>query len=354
MEKKPEATELHESDEETEGGPVKTFLEHLEDLRWMLLKSLVAVILGMLFCFVAGNRLVSVLSWPLEHARKITPIRAELPVLIGTNIIGRLPHHLLTAIPGATNQITGATNHVSAATNHYGSLRLVPVLIGTNWLLAAQPEVAEVMETSRNVPILKNYTPLGGVMVALKLAIYGGIIISAPFVFFFVGSFVLPALKVKEKKVLYQAVTFGSVLFFMGVAFCYFVLAGLALTATVQFSQWLGFGADEWRAEEYITFMLRFMLGMGLGFELPVVVLTLVKIGLIEYQSLVSFRTYAIVGNLVIAAVATPSADPFTMFMMAIPLQILYEISVLIAWYWERRDRQREAAANALSANNQV
>lgn len=354
MEKKSEETELHEVGEETEGGPVKTFLEHLEDLRWMLLKSLVSVAVGMLVCFVAGNHLVSFLSWPLEHARKITPIRAELPVLVGTNIIGRLPHHLLPVMPGTTNPITHGTNQVSAATNHYGSLRLVPVLIGTNWLFAAQPELAEVMETSRNVPILKNYTPLGGVMVALKLAIYGGIIIAAPFVFYFVGSFVLPALKVKEKKVLYQAVSFGSVLFFMGVAFCYFVLAGVALTATVQFSQWLGFGADEWRAEEYITFMLRFMLGMGLGFELPVVVLTLVKIGLIEYQTLVRFRAYAIVGNLVIAAVATPSADPFTMFLMAIPLQILYEISVIIAGYWARRDRQREAAENASSSAQQA
>ena len=349
MATKPEDTERLDTDEEDGGGPVKTFLEHLEDLRWMLLKSLIAIVVVMLVCFVGGNRLVAFLSWPLEHARTITPIRTELPVLIGTNVIGRLPHHLLPIVPGATNQPSSGTNQLPTATNHYGALRLVPGLIGTNWVIVAQPEIAEVMETSRNVPILKNYTPLGGVMVALKLAIYGGLILAAPFVFYFVGSFVLPALKVKEKKVLYQAVSFGSVLFFMGVAFCYFVLAGVALTATVQFSQWLGFGADEWRAEEYITFMLRFMLGMGLGFELPVVVLTLVKIGIVEYQSLVKFRTYAIVGNLVIAAVATPSADPFTMFLMAIPLQILYEVSVLVAWYWDRRDRKL-AESNAAEA----
>jgi sec-independent protein translocase protein TatC len=331
MEEKSEVWARRASDEATEGGPVKTFLEHLEDLRWMLLKSVIAIAIGMLVCFVGGNRLVTFLTWPLEHARKAAPVRAALPVLIGTNVIGKLSHDLLPTVPGTTN--------------HYGSLRLVPVLIGTNWLLAAQPETTEILETTRGVPILKNYTPLGGVMVALKLAIYGGLILAAPFVLFFVGSFVLPALKVKEKKVLYQAVGFGSVLFFMGVAFCYFVLAGVALTATVQFSQWLGFGADEWRAEEYITFMCRFMLGMGLGFELPVVVLTMVKIGLIDYRTLVRFRTYAIVGNLVIAAVATPSADPFTMFLMAVPLQILYEISVAIAGYWEWRDRKNTVPA---------
>jgi len=147
---------------------------------------------------------------------------------------------------------------------------------------------------------------------------------------------------------LFRAVAFGSVLFFLGVAFCYFVLAGVALIATVEFSRWLGFGADEWRAEEYVTFMFRFMLGMGIGFELPVVILTLVKVGLLDYKSLARFRSYAIIGNLVIAAVATPSADPLTMMLMAVPLQFLYEVSVWIAWYWHRRDERRAAAGAAV------
>jgi hypothetical protein len=75
--------------------------------------------------------------------------------------------------------------------------------------------------------------------------------------------------------------------------------------------------------------------------ELPVVILTLVKIEILDYAALKRFRQYAIVGNLILAAFATPSGDPITMFLMAIPLQILYEVSTLVAWYWERRDRKR-------------
>lgn len=313
--------------EEDGGGPVKSFLEHLEDLRWVLVKSVVAILVGMLVCMVAGNKLVAFLTWPLEHARKATPLTTEVPVMIGSNVLGNFSAN-------AFAEVVGHTNHV-------GSVQIIPVPVGTNLLLALHAETNSPTLTRRNVPILKNYTPLGGIMVALKLAIYGGLILAAPFVMYFVGAFVLPALKVREKQILYQAVGFGSVLFFLGVAFCYFVLAGVAIVATVEFSQWLGFGADEWRAEEYITFMCRFMIGMGLGFELPVVILVAVKIGLISYQSLVQFRSYAIVGNLVLAAVATPSGDPFTMFLMAIPLQLLYEISVIIARYWDWQEKRK-------------
>ena len=91
------------------------------------------------------------------------------------------------------------------------------------------------------------------------------------------------------------------------------------------------------------------MLGMGLCFQLPVVILVLVKIGLLDYQKLANFRTYMVVINLVAAAFITPSGDPFTMLLFAAPLQILYEISVLIAWMWARKERKEpktEAGGN--------
>jgi len=85
---------------------------------------------------------------------------------------------------------------------------------------------------------------------------------------------------------------------------------------------------------------------MGLAFEMPVVILTLVKIGLLEYAQLKRFRSYAVVLNLVISAFVTPSGDPFTMMILAIPLHLLYEISVFVARYWERRDAAREESSS--------
>jgi sec-independent protein translocase protein TatC len=85
------------------------------------------------------------------------------------------------------------------------------------------------------------------------------------------------------------------------------------------------------------------MLGMGLGFQLPVVLLTLVRAGLLDCQKLNSARRYVIVANLFLGAVLT-TPEVLTQVLMAVPLQILYEISVLVAWIWERRARQRTAS----------
>jgi sec-independent protein translocase protein TatC len=299
----------------------------------MLIKSVVAILIAMLLCLIGGRQLVAILTWPLTHAPSDLLIKSsgpkEIPVYLGTNILARLSAEALGLPAGETNRI---------------AVRLTPKMDGTNLALGLQLDRQPAMEIVNNSPGLIALGPLTSIMVALKLAIYGGLIIASPFVIFFIGQFVLPALKVHEKGILFRAVAFGSVLFFIGVAFCYFIVAGVAIVATVQFSQWMGFGAEQWRAEEYITFMCRFMLGMGLAFELPVVILTVVKIGLLDYKQLVRFRSYAIVGNLVLAAFATPSADPFTMFLMAIPLQVLYEMSVLVAWYWARSDRKLAAA----------
>ena len=82
------------------------------------------------------------------------------------------------------------------------------------------------------------------------------------------------------------------------------------------------------------------MLGMGIGFQMPVVLLTLVRIGILSYSTLSKMRKYMIVINLVLGALLT-TPEVITQVLMALPLQILYEISVWIAWYWERRDRKR-------------
>ena len=135
--------------------------------------------------------------------------------------------------------------------------------------------------------------------------LYGGVVLASPFIFYFVAAFVFPALKMRERKYVYRGLAIGVGLFLAGVAFCYFALMPVALSAAQMYSQWLGFGAFQWRAEDYISFVCKFMLGMGLGFELPVVILTLVKIGVLNYRTLSKARRYMIVINLFLGAVLT-------------------------------------------------
>lgn len=316
-------------DEEEGGGPVKSFLEHLEDLRWTLIKSIIAVLLSMLVCMVASNYIIAILKWPLSHSIfPKAPPPSKLFVHLGSNQLGVLTLPMLSL----TNLSSNATASVS----------LVPIQIGTNIVLSMQLDPEPMIP--RDEPVLKAMGPVGPVMVALKLALYGGLILAAPFVIYFVGSFVLPALHVHEKKILYQASGFGIGLFIAGVLFAYFIVTGVALLASVDIATWMGFVADEWRAEEYISFVTIFLLGMGVCFEIPVVILVLVKIGLLDYKKLSAFRSYAIVINLIIGAVVTPSGDPFTMLLFAAPLQFLYELSVVIAWIWFRQDQKKALA----------
>ncbi len=310
------------------GGPVKPFLDHLEDLRWTMVRCVVAIALAMLLCMMAADKVIAILTWPLQRAHVDTQGTNRLVgIYVGTNFLGRIPFANLPLAQAPPTNNAG-----------FQSLRLSPVLIGTNLVAGmewgASPKVGE----NPLAVTLKNYSPMGALMVMFQVAFFGGVVLSCPFVLYFLGQYILPALHLHEKNLVLQVAGIGTFLFLLGVAFCYFVLLQVALMASVQFSQWMGFGADEWRAEDYLSFVCKFLLVLGVSFELPVVILILVRIGLLDYQKLSAFRSYWVVLNLVICAVVSPSGDPLTMFIMAAPLHLLYELSVLVAYFWHKRD----------------
>jgi len=321
-------------DEEEEGGPVKSFLEHLEDLRWVLIKSAAALFLGFLICLAGGSHVVALLKRPMSKAKISYPgSNAIVTVFLETNKLGVFP---------LENE---AANKLGLGTNRFAAVRLEPVLVdGTNrvigWEVLTNSEFAQRAQRL-DIPII-TLDPAAGFMVAFQVAIYAGMGLASPFIFYFVAAFVFPALKMRERYHIYRALVFGLGLFIMGVAFCYFVLLPLVLTASQAYSQWLGFPATQWKADEYISFVCRFMLGMGLGFEMPVILLTLVKIGILSYSLLVKARPYMILINLVLGAFLT-TPEVLTQLAMFVPLQALYEVSVWIAWYWERQEKKREA-----------
>jgi sec-independent protein translocase protein TatC len=330
MADEPGAERLDETEEE-EGGPVKSFLEHLEDLRWVLIKIVVGVAVTMLLCLLGANYVLAVLKWPLDRAdkfRKHPP--HEVVFAVGTNVIATVQPE------------TNVLGQLPLGTNTFSAFELTPILSGSNYVLALRPvtNAAALESISRKPTKLSTFGPVGGFWVAFQVAMYGGIVIAAPYLIYVIGAFVLPALKIKERKYVLRGFGIGTGLFLTGVAFCYFVLMPLALRASYQYSEWLGFSADQWRAEDYISFVCKFMLGMGLGFELPVVILTLVKIGILDYPKLKAMRPYMIVINLILGAVLT-TPEVITQVLMFIPLQALYELTIWIAWYWDQEDRAK-------------
>lgn len=323
-----------ESSEEAEGGPVKSFLEHLEDFRWVLIKSFAVLGIAMMVCLTGANYVVQILKWPLTHARIRHPDTNQVAVVsFGTN-------HLANFELSPDQQ-----KLLDFGTNRYVAVQIDPILIGTNqvlsWRVASDPNTV-ANATRMNIDLI-NLSPADAFFVAFQVALYGGMVLASPFILYFIASFVFPALRLHERKHVYRALFFGGGLFLLGVSFCYFVLMPVALSASQMYSTWLGFGAYQWRAEDYISFVCRFMLGMGIGFELPVVLLTLVKIGILSYSTLAKARRYMIVINLVLGAVLT-TPEVVTQILMFVPLQLLYEITVCVAWYWDRQERKKAAA----------
>jgi len=200
-------------------------------------------------------------------------------------------------------------------------------------------------DESSSGPQLVYMDPSASFLSAMHLAFFGGLFLASPFVLFFIGQFVLPALRKIEKKYFMPAFWFGLGLFLAGASVAYFVVMPPALKFAELFSHFMGISSQVWNADNYFSFVVKFMLGMGLGFELPVVLLALVKIGVLDYAKLTSMRRYAVVGNLILGALLT-TPEVFTQIVMAAALQLLYEVAVWIAWYWERQEKQR-AAKNA-------
>src|SRR5881227_67609 len=184
----------------------KPFLEHLEDLRWTIVKMAITLIAAMIICFAFRGTLVRIMQAPLH-------------------------------------------------------------------------------EIDQNLGVLRALGITDSIVVSFHLAFYAGIVISFPLLLFFTAEFVLPALTVMEKKILFPAI---------GVSF-------------------------------------------GLSFELPVVVLVLVRFGLITYEFMAHTRPYAIVLIFILATIITPTPDVLTLIAMSLPMIVLYESCIWIAWFMKRR-----------------
>jgi hypothetical protein len=135
---------------------------------------------------------------------------------------------------------------------------------------------------------------------------------------------------------LWSIMSIGFCLFIVSAGICYFAILPLATRATDQYSAWMGFKTHQWLAKEQFGFVCKFVIGMGFGFAMPVGLLTLVRIRILEYETLVRLRPYSIIVNLILGALLT-TPEVFTQIMMFIPLQLLFEISVWIAKCWDRR-----------------
>ena len=190
---------------------------------------------------------------------------------------------------------------------------------------------------------LQNLKPFGQVFLYMEVAFIGGIILSLPNILYQLWAFIAPGLLPKERRYISSIVIFSSFCFLTGIAFAYFIM----LPAAIQF--FAGFGTAEIEnniaINEYMSFIISVMLAAGVVFELPMVSWFLSKLGILTPAFMRHYRRHSIVVIFVLAAILTPGTDPVSQILLAVPLIILYEISIGIsamAWRGKKQNNDQE------------
>ncbi|MBY0451603.1 MAG: twin-arginine translocase subunit TatC [Bdellovibrionaceae bacterium] len=195
---------------------------------------------------------------------------------------------------------------------------------------------------------IQAYLPTGGLvftapmdkfMAHVKIAFVGGMLLSAPFWLFQLWSFIAPALYKKEKKVAAGFVAFGTVQFVMGLAFSYFVVLPMAFKFLMNF----GGTTDKpmITIDNYLGFLTHTAVVFGLCFQMPVIISFLGLLGLVSQKFLREKRRYAVMVIAIVAAIAAPP-DALSMVLLLVPMWCLYELSIFIVGYLERRRKGLE------------
>jgi sec-independent protein translocase protein TatC len=188
--------------------------------------------------------------------------------------------------------------------------------------------------------VLFNFDPVAGLTTRIRIASYGGIILALPVILWQLWRFIVPALHAKEKKYAIPFVVSSVLLFALGATLAY-----LTLEPALEFLiSWAGSDVDQaFEVSKYVRLVTLMVTAFGVGFLFPVLLVFLQLVGAITPGRLLRSWRYAIVAVFVVAAVITPSGDPVSLLALALPMTLLYFVSVLVGWLVTRRRGQPAA-----------
>ena len=250
-----------------------SFLDHLEELRWHVIRSMVAIVVFTIFAFITA-------PWIFEHII-FAPARVDFPTFRFLCKLGKM--------------------------------------MGVDAFC--------VDEISFKI---QSRFMTGQFTMHVLAAFIIGFILSFPYVAWEIWRFIRPGLYTKERKSSRGAVTAISFLFFTGILFGYYVLSPLMISflANYKISDMI---SNEFDITSYVSTVVTVVFGCGLLFQLPVVMYFLTKIGIVSPAFLRMYRKHAVVIIMIVGAIVTPTSDPFTLSLISLPLYFLYEISILIS-----------------------
>ena len=331
-------------------GGQMSFLEHLDELRSRLIRSLLFVVAAAALCWIFSDRIYAFLAIPVEHAlaeaqRRQVPIKGLtgnekiLPLdSVQKDDVGRYIFPEETTI-GTTIIPMGVSVQARVTADPDGKLALFtdePIYAGNIIIpkgvrlvdLATLPQAYSGV--SDKLIVTSAMEPFS---LYVKVSLYAAICLSVPFLLWQIWAFVSPGLYPHERAYVTPFVALSTISFVLGALFAYKILFPPAARYL------LGLGQDFrllLKANDYFDFIIIVMLGMGIVFQMPAVTYVLARIGLVTARFLIKVWKTALIIILVAAALISPSADIPNMLLFAAPMVVLYLCSILVAWIFAK------------------
>lgn len=277
-----------EEDSASSSGKEMSFVDHLEELRWHIIRSVSVVVFFMLIAFIYLQEIF--------NSVVLAPSKTDF-----------WTYRMMCLLAEKVNQPGLCVNKLE-------------------FILQSREMGAQFM-------------------MAITYSAIIGLVVGFPYVFWEVWRFIKPGLKPSEQKAASGAVFFVSMLFFMGVLFGYYIVSPLAINFLVNFRIDPSI-QNNFDISSYISLLATLTLACGLAFQLPIAIFVLTKIGIVGPSFLREYRKYAVVVILIAAAIITPSPDVTSQLLVAFPLYILYEISILVSAREVNRKKKEEALNN--------
>lgn len=328
-----------------------SFLEHLDELRRRLIRSFIFVFLAMTLSWFVSDRIYAFLAAPVERAladaqRRQIPIAGQTGAemisamtSLKENDSGRYVFADETKL-GTSLIPAGASVTARVLKDAQGKLSLFtdePLFAGNTVIpkgVRLPTELAAATESHSGInDKLIVTTALEPFSLYIKVSLYAAVCVSVPFLLLQIWGFVSPGLYPHERAYVTPFIILSSISFVLGAAFAYYVIFPPAAKYL------LGLGSDFrllLKANDYFDFIILIMLGMGVVFQMPAVTYVLARIGLVTAGLMVKIWKTALIVILISAAVLSPTSDIANMLLFAAPMMVLYIISILVAWIFNK------------------
>src|ERR1043166_3565824 len=336
-----------ETREEELGGQM-SFLEHLDELRTRLIRSIVFVVLAATVAWFVSDHIYAFLARPINRAlaeaqqQRLVPI-AGLHGQVATLPLSSLHQNdkLRYAFPeptklGAISIPAGTSVMARVDKDPQGNLAVFmdePLTVGNEVIPKDVKLPLDLNKGYEKLPDPNDKlivtTALEPFALYVKVSLYAAIGLSVPFILWQIWAFVAPGLYPHERKYVMPFITLSTIFFILGAATAYYVIFPPAAKYL------LGIGQDFrllLKADDYFDFIILLMLGMGLVAQMPAITYVLARMGLVTARWMLKVWGIAVMVILVVAAVLSPTNDIPNMLLFALPMLVLYVISILVAW----------------------